>query len=285
MTLRFACVLMLLLATCALQAQPHPGPGTQLSQVRADDGQTLAVWSRVPAQPRGAILLVHGRTWSSLPNFDLQIPGEPRDSRSVLAALAQAGSAAYAVDLRGYGGSARDGSGWNTPVRAVAGVSEVLAWIARKHAHLPAPALLGYSNGARVALLIGPQRPQALSALVLYGFPDDVDAASEATPTPVPPLRARITAEAAGEDFITVNAAPPGVHAACAAQAVSADPVRTDWRALEQFAFHPEQVLKLPVLLLRGVDDPIATSRTTPTCTHACAAKIAAGSRCRAPIT
>ncbi|RBL01174.1 alpha/beta hydrolase, partial [Xanthomonas oryzae pv. oryzae] len=29
-----------------------------MSQVRADDGQMLAVWSRVPAKPRGTIVLV-----------------------------------------------------------------------------------------------------------------------------------------------------------------------------------------------------------------------------------
>lgn len=121
------------------------------------------------------------------------------------------------------------------------------------------PALLGYSNGARVALLIAQQHPQAVSALVLYGFPDDVDAAPDTTPAPAQPLRARTTAAAAGEDFITANAAPPSVRAAYVAQAVSADPVRTDWRAMEQFAFQPEQVTTLPVLLLRGVDDPIAT--------------------------
>jgi pimeloyl-ACP methyl ester carboxylesterase len=259
MLLRTVCLLLLLLAASGLQAQPHPGPGTRLAQVRTDDGQTLAVWSRVPAQPRGTILLVHGRTWSALPNFDLQVPDEPRDARSVLAALARAGYAAYAVDLRGYGGSARDPSGWNTPARAVADVSAVLAWVARQHPQLPAPALLGYSNGARVALLIGQQHPQAVSALVLYGFPDDVDAAPDATPAPAQPVRARTTAAAAGEDFITANAAPPGVRAAYVAQAVSADPVRTDWRAMEQFAFQPEQVTTLPVLLLRGVDDPIAT--------------------------
>ncbi|PPT99698.1 alpha/beta hydrolase [Xanthomonas arboricola pv. guizotiae] len=227
--------------------------------MRADDGQTLAVWSRVPAQPRGTILLVHGRTWSALPNFDLQVADEPRDARSVLAALAQAGYAAYAVDLRGYGGSTRDRSGWNTPARAVADVDAVLSWVARQHPQLPPPALLGYSNGARVALLVGQQHPQAVSALVLYGFPDDVDAAPDTTPAPAQPLRARTTAAAAGEDFITSNAAPPGVRAAYVTQAVAADPVRTDWRAMEQFAFQPEQVTTLPVLLLRGVDDPIAT--------------------------
>ncbi|KAF1706350.1 alpha/beta hydrolase, partial [Pseudoxanthomonas kalamensis DSM 18571] len=44
---RFACLLLLLLAAAALHAQPQPGPGTVLSKVRTDDGQTLAVWSRV----------------------------------------------------------------------------------------------------------------------------------------------------------------------------------------------------------------------------------------------
>lgn len=259
MLLRIVCLLLLLVTASGLHARPHPGPRTELAQVRADDGQTLAVWSRVPAQPRGTILLVHGRTWSALPNFDLQVADEPRDARSVLAALAQAGYAAYAVDLRGYGGSARDRSGWNTPARAVADVDAVLSWVAHQHPQLPPPALLGYSNGARVALLIAQQHPQAVSALVLYGFPDDVDAAPDTTPAPAQPLRARTTAAAAGEDFITANAAPPGVRAAYVAQAVSADPVRTDWRAMEQFAFQPEQVTTLPVLLLRGVDDPIAT--------------------------
>ncbi|ENZ95423.1 hydrolase [Xanthomonas fragariae] len=164
MTFRITCLLLLLLVTAALQAQPHPGPGTQLSQVHADDGRTLAVWSRVPAQPRGTVLLVHGRTWSSLPNFDLQVLGEPPDSRSVLAALAQAGYAAYAVDLRGYGGTVRDPSGWNTPERAVADVCDVLVWIAHTHPGLAPSALLGYSNGARVALLMRPAWAPMLSA-------------------------------------------------------------------------------------------------------------------------
>ncbi|MFA4432220.1 alpha/beta fold hydrolase [Xanthomonas perforans] len=256
---RLVCLLVVSLATAALHAQPQPGPGTVLAQVRTDDGQTLAVWSRVPAQPRGTIVLVHGRTWSALPNFDLQVPGEPRDARSVLAALAPAGFAAYAVDLRGYGGSPRDRTGWNTPARAVADVRNVLAWVAQTHPGLPPPALLGYSNGARVALLLAQQQPQAMSALVLFGFPDDVDAAPAPAVPADRPLRAPTTAAAAGEDFITANAAPPGVRAAYVAQALAADPVRTDWRAMEQFAFHPEQVATVPVLLLRGVDDPIAT--------------------------
>ncbi|PPT85401.1 alpha/beta hydrolase [Xanthomonas theicola] len=227
--------------------------------MRADDGQGLALWSRVPAQPRGSVLLVHGRTWSSLPNFDLQVPGEPADTRSVLAALARAGYAAYALDLRGYGASARDRSGWNTPDRAAADVCAALGWIAQRHPRLPPPALLGYSNGARIALLVAQAPSPALSALVLYGFPDDVEAPPAPEATPAEPPRVRTTAEAAGSDFLTPGAASPAVRAAYVAQALAADPVRADWRAPEQFAYRPEQVAKVPVLLLRGVDDPLAT--------------------------
>ncbi len=261
MTIRhLLCLAWLLWLPCApLQARPQPGPGTGLAQVRADDGQALALWSRVPAQPRGAVLLVHGRTWSSLPNFDLQVPGEPADTRSVLAALARAGYAAYALDLRGYGASARDRSGWNTPDRAAADVRAALGWIAQRHPRLPPPALLGYSNGARIALLVAQAQAPALSALVLYGFPDDVEVPPAAEATPAEPPRVRTTAEAAGSDFLTPGAASPAVRAAYVAQALAADPVRADWRAPEQFAYRPEQVAQVPVLLLRGVDDPLAT--------------------------
>ena len=262
MPLRTVClVLLMLLPSLVLQARPQPGPGTRHDQVQTDDGQTLAVWSRVPAQPRGTILLVHGRTWSSRPNFDLQVPGEPADAHSVLAALARAGYAAYALDLRGYGASPRDRSGWDTPERAVADVRQVLAWVAARHPQLPPPALLGYSNGARIALLVAQTAPRSLSALVLYGFPDDVDAALK-IPSPVgPPPRERTTAEAAGSDFVTDGAYPRAVRDAYIAQALAADPVRSDWRAPEQFAFHPERVVGLPVLLIRGVGDPLSTQQ------------------------
>lgn len=262
--LRTAClVLLLALVSVAAQARPQPGPQTRQDAVVADDGLPLAVWSRLPAHPRGALLLVHGRTWSALPNFDLQVPGEPADSRSVLAALARAGYAAYAVDLRGYGATPRDAGGWNTPARSAADVGEVLDWIAHRHPDLPPPALLGYSNGARLALLVAQQSPQRLSAAVLYGFPDDVDAAVPVAAEPgsdaARPPRRHTTAEAAASDFIVAGAYPQAVRDAYVAQALAADPVRTDWRAAAEFRFEPERVRTTPVLLLRGAHDPLAT--------------------------
>lgn len=263
MSRRLAALLILGLfaPSLALARTPAQGaaPPTAHLTVPADDGLPLAVWARVPAHPRGTILLVHGRTWSSRPNFDLQVPGEPADARSVLAALAKAGYAAYALDLRGYGATPRDASGWDTPERAAGDVIGTLRWIAQRHPQLPAPALLGYSNGSLVALLVAQQQPAALSTLVLYGFPVDVDAPpSPPADTPAQPPRQPTTAEAAASDFITAGAFPPAVREAYVAQALAADPVRSDWRATEQFRFTPEQV-RLPVLLLRGTHDPLAT--------------------------
>lgn len=257
--LRCACLILLLVPALLVQARPMSGPGTVQAQVMADDGHSLTVWSRVPAQPRGSILLVHGLTWSSLPNFDLQVPGEAPDSRSVLAALAQAGYAAYAVDLRGYGGTARERDGWNTPARAEQDVLQALAWIAAQHPQLPPPVLLGYSNGAAVAMLVAQDHPGALSTLVLYGFPDDVDAPDPIKPEPTAPApRDANTAAAAAEDFITAGAAPDAVRDAYVAQALAADPVHARWRSMGQFSYRPEQV-HIPVLQIRGVNDPIST--------------------------
>src|SRR2546423_137777 len=89
------------------------------------DGHRLAVWQKRSAQPRAAMLLIHGRTWSSLPNFDLQVGSE----RSFMDALVAAGLDVYAVDLRGYGATPRDASGWLTPDRAVADVLAIVEWL------------------------------------------------------------------------------------------------------------------------------------------------------------
>lgn len=256
---RFACLLLLSLAAAALHAQPQPGPGTVLSQVRTDDGQTLAVWSRVPAQPRGTIVLVHGRTWSALPNFDLQVPGEPRDARSVLAALAQAGFAAYAVDLRGYGGSPRDRTGWNTPARAVADVRSVLAWVAQTHPDVPPPALLGYSNGARVRCCSRSSNRKrfphwccSASRTMWIHHPRQRFRRIGPCAHPPRPLRpARISSPPTRHHRAYVRLTSPRRW-----QRTRCAPTGARWSSSPST---PSRSQTLPVLLLRGVDDPIAT--------------------------
>ena len=129
------------------------------------DGHPFAVWSKVPAEPRAVMLLIHGRTWSTRPDFDLQVPGE---DLSLMDGLADMGIAAYGLDLRGYGETPRDASGWLTPDRAAADVAQVLGWLKRRHPELAAPYLFGWSYGAMVSQLVSQRQPDAMSAVVLF---------------------------------------------------------------------------------------------------------------------
>jgi len=219
------------------------------------DDHVLTLWSRELSQPKGAILLLHGRTWSALPNFDLQVAGQ---SRSVMQALNSAGYATYALDLRGYGATPRDASGWLTPNRASADVAAVLTWIARRERQTPA--LLGYSMGSLVAQLTAQRQPELITDLILFGYPRD-----PANPPPLAPLAATPprevnTRQRAGSDFISPTVTPPAVLEAYVAAALATDPIRVDWREQEQFAELDPAKIRLPTLLLQGERDPLTPS-------------------------
>lgn len=224
--------------------------------IPADDGHGLSLWSRVPSRPRGAIVLVHGRTWSARPDFDLEVAGR---ERSLMIALARAGWAVYAIDLRGYGATARDASGWNTPDRAAKDLVAAVAHVRAAHPELAPPAVLGWSLGSLVAQLLAQRDPASISALVLYGYPRDPDAPGRTTATPeATPKREANTAEAAASDFITPGSIDRASIDAFVAAALAADPIRVDWRAMETFAELDPAAVHTPTLVIHGAGDPLA---------------------------
>ncbi len=245
-------VLILGLALSAAQ----PGARQPVKHDLVIDGHHVAVWEKKPAQVRAAIVLIHGRTWSSLPNFDLQVPGE---RRSFMDALAGAGLDVFAVDLRGYGATPRDASGWLTPDRAIADVHAVVAWIQRRPGQARLPIyLFGLSRGAMIAAMAAQQRPETLAGVVLLGFGFDPDAQVAVVPPPARPPRTRNVADAAAADFQTKDAYTGATLTAFVREALRADPVYADWRDEHQFnAFRPAQ-LQTPVLLVHGDRDPQA---------------------------
>ena len=177
-------------------------------------------------------------------------------------ALAERGIAAYALDLRGYGGSARDESGWLNPDRAAADLAAGLAKVAELEGE--APDLLGWSMGSLVSLLLLQDKPELARSVVLYGYPRDLDnrippplKAGEHVPAGDPPSKAN-TAENAASDFITEGTISKEAIDAYVAASLEADPVRMDWRDQHEFnALDPEK-LKLRTLVIHGVHDPIA---------------------------
>lgn len=237
-----------------------PEQATARQPVKHDvvvDGHHFAVWQKRGTQPRAAIVLLHGRTWSSLPNFDLQVAGE---RRSFMDALADAGFDVFALDMRGYGATPRDTTEWLTPDRAIADVVGVVGWVQQR---MPAPQrlpvyLFGLSRGAMIAAMAAQRRPEILAGVVLLGFGFDPDVTAPPTPGSARPERLRNTAEAAASDFLTDDAYTRATVTAFARAALKADPVLVDWRDDNQFnAFQPSH-MQVPALLVHGARDPQA---------------------------
>jgi alpha-beta hydrolase superfamily lysophospholipase len=223
------------------------------------DGQALAVWEKKAPQPKGVILLLHGRTWSSIPDFDLQVPGE---HRSLMDALVARGYSVYALDLRGYGATPRDATGWDTPDRSVEDLSAAIAWVAKNSGVAGKPALLGWSNGSMVSALFAQRHADQISALILTGYPKHPDSVVVTVPDTAKPAHAKTTAKAAASDFIAPGAISKKAIDIYVAAALKADPVRTDWHHLEQWnAINPAKVT-VPTLLIQGELDPIAATAT-----------------------
>jgi pimeloyl-ACP methyl ester carboxylesterase len=252
MTGAAAVALTVFMAPLASAQQPAPASAPLQQFTVSSDGHPLAVWARIPASPRGAMLLLHGRTWSSRPDFDLQVPGL---HRSVLESLAAKGIAAYALDARGYGATPRDPSGWLTPKRAAADVAVVLRWIAARHPTLGRPALVGWSLGAATAHLAAATTPSVMSSLVLFGYAPDPDGGVAPDTDAGPPLRIKTTAAAAASDFISPKVTPAAVVKTFVQTALKTDPVAADWRHEEEFTYDASRIT-IPTLVMFGERDP-----------------------------
>jgi pimeloyl-ACP methyl ester carboxylesterase len=225
--------------------------------VQANDGHELRLWALLPTgEPteRRAIVLLHGRTWSSLPDFALRV-GEDA-SLSLMHALARRGVAVYALDLRGYGGTARDASGWVEPDRAAEDLFAALALVKQREG--VAPDLLGWSLGSLVAQLTVQRHPEAARSLVLYGYPRDLDKRTPVAQDGAAPAKQPNTETAARSDFITDGTISPEAMQAYVTASLAADPVRADWRAMQQFDALDPAAITIPTLVIYGVHDPIA---------------------------
>ncbi len=252
----FSIALLASLVACA-----SPGSGSnhtamidRVHRIKVD-GHELALREKRMGETRGAILLIHGRTWSAAPDFDLQVPGE---QLSLMEALAQEGIATYALDLRGYGGSIRDHSGFASPERSMQDVAGALEWIRSRSDVSSKPILFGWSLGAMVAQLTAQEHPELISELILYGYPHDVgqQIPGESNLERLPEYRAN-TASAARSDFIVEGSISKQAINAYAEASLDADPVRADWRHMDQFNALDPAKLSMPTLVIRGEHDPI----------------------------
>ncbi|MDP2129027.1 MAG: alpha/beta fold hydrolase [Pseudohongiella sp.] len=219
------------------------------------DGHPMALWEKSIPDPIGHILLHHGRTWSSLPDFDLQVPGE---DLSLMDGFNAMGFSVWALDARGYGGTPRDSTGWNTPDRAAQDLAIVLDWLQERNGQKTH--VWGWSYGSMVAQLAAQRYPEVFRSVTLFGYPTDPDAVVAADTTAGEPPRRATTAEAAASDFIVEGAISRNAVDAFVAAALAADPVRSDWNQLHQWNALDGAELAIPVLLLQAEFDPLANT-------------------------
>lgn len=237
-------------------ASPGAGAGAPRRHTVTVAGHPIALYSKRPARPWASVVLVHGRTWSALPDFDLQVAGA---EVSLMDGLVAAGVAAYAIDLRGYGATPRDPSGFSTPLQAADDLAAALRFVAGDAGLADRPAVLGWSLGARVAALAGQRHPDLIGALILYGTPCSDPRArprGRGREPEVPERRAN-TEASARSDFITPGAIDPAVADAFVAAALAADPVRADWREVEAWRTVDFRALRAPILAIHGERDPV----------------------------
>jgi len=219
------------------------------------DGHPVALWEKSAAGATEAILLVHGRTWSALPDFDLQVEGE---DLSLMDGLVAEGYAVFAVDLRGYGETPRDETQWLTPNRAADDVAVVVEWIAAKQDWRIKPHLFGWSMGSTISQLSVQRHPELFSSLTLFGYWYDADEKLPADEPGLEPLKEANTAENAASDFITPGSISSEAVATYVAASLQADPVRVDVKHENQYNALDGSKIRIPTLVIHGEYDPIA---------------------------
>lgn len=244
---------LLALAILCVFLQPALAQSSAVRHTVMSDGHPMALWEKSVAQPKGHIVLHHGRTWSSIPDFDLQVPGE---DLSLMDGFNAQGYSVWALDARGYGETPRDSTGWNTPDRAAEDLAIVLSWLRERNGS--ASHVWGWSYGSMVAQLTAQRFPDDIASLTLFGYPTDPDLLIPQTTSQLEPPNRPTTRAAAASDFIVPGSISQLAIDTYVAAAMKADPIRADWNQLHQWNALDGEALALPTLLLQAEFDPLA---------------------------
>jgi pimeloyl-ACP methyl ester carboxylesterase len=231
------------------------GPAELQRHTVMAEGHPIALWEKSAEGATEAVLLVHGRTWSARPDFDLQVESE---DLSLMDGLVDEGYAVFAVDLRGYGETPRDDTGWLTPNRAADDVAIVMSWIAGNGDWRIKPHLFGWSMGSTISQLAVQRHPEIAASLTLFGYWRDDDAQLPPDEPGIEPAMAATTAEAAASDFVVPGSISEAAIDAYVSQALAADPVRVDVRNMDQYNALDGARIKIPTLVIAGEFDPLA---------------------------
>jgi pimeloyl-ACP methyl ester carboxylesterase len=172
--------------------------------------------------------------------------------------LVNEGYAVFAIDLRGYGQTPRDDTGWLTPDRTAKDLKIILEWISKQKEWRQKPHLFGWSLGSTRSQLLAQRHPELISSLTLYGYWLDDDEVFPKDEENITPKNQKNTAENAASDFITPGSISQKAIDAYVAQALKSDPIKADLRNRDQYHELDPGRVTTPTLIIRGEHDPIA---------------------------
>jgi len=226
---------------------------TLLKHTVSSNGHPMAVWEKKADNAKGLILFVHGRTYSSVPDFDLQVEGE---DLSLMDGMVEQGYSTYAVDLRGYGDTPRDSTEWLSPDKAAMDILNVLNWISVENDNRKVH-LFGWSMGSTSALLASQKNARDIASLTVFGYWQDLDVKTPEGSSDIQLQKKVNTVEHAASDFITPGSISQQAIDTYVKLALERDPIKVDWRFVNQFNNIDPSLITIPVLILQGELDPI----------------------------
>jgi alpha-beta hydrolase superfamily lysophospholipase len=256
--------ILLLITTIACKAEHLPIAKSNATAVLVYDsllrhtvlsnGHPMAVWEKKAENAKGIILFVHGRTWSGVPDFDLQVEGE---ELSLMDGLVEQGYSTYAIDLRGYGKTPRDATEWSSPEIASNDILNILNWISEENNKTKVH-LFGWSMGSTLSLLATQKESKNIASLTVFGYWQDLDSKIPEDTSDKKLLKSINTAKNAASDFIIPGSISQKAIDTYVKMALEYDPIRVDWRNQSEYNSIDPSLITTPVLLLQGEFDPIA---------------------------
>ena len=266
-------------------------------EVKAElDGHMICVYEKAPrsSEVKGTILLIHGRTWSSLPVFDLNYESMDANGKlqtvnlSTMDQLVSKGIRVFAIDLRGFGGTTRDESGWLTPYKAVDDIKSVIKWLSKDNG-VNLPCLLGWSQGGLVAHLFAQRYPHLISSCILYASIYDqkvIHKRDSFLYRPPTPKSMKTTMDMAVEDFTLHGTISDEAGYAFGLSALQACPTKPDWTCLHEFNECNPAKISVPSLVIHGDTDPYIVKQSQLdlyadiSCTDKCYTSIPGADHC-----
>ncbi len=266
----YLATLLLALAQPIAARESFVGAEYRVPSVSAYDGSPveLSVWEKragriAPAEfarTGRVVLLAHGATISSRPDFDLDFPPDKSGlTYSLMEYLAAHGYDVFSVDYQNYGGSGRVPCGLCVTSQVAANDIGAAVDYIRKLRHVERVDLLGWSWGATTAGLYAQQHPDKIARLVQYALYVEHDRYPERVPAEE--FRRVDMDRCCRGDFVA-EGTDPGVFEAYARAALAAEERAPNGVYADVFGrmplLDPSQI-KVPTLLIYGALDSVCT--------------------------